>query len=152
MKVVLIEDVPKLGLKGEIKDVSDGYGRNYLIPRNLAKPATKGEIKHTQTIQQVHQEHEEKKRSQSELKMERLMKEFFTIPVRAGEKGKLYGSITNADVAKALSEHLDEAIDRKWIQVPGSAIKEIGTYEVSIKLPGGVKGKLKVKLEPQEEL
>lgn len=151
MKVVLMEDVAKVGKKGEIKEVSDGFGRNFLIPRKLAKPATKGEVKHSQTIQQVHQEHEDKKRSQSEMKLERLMKEFFVISVRAGEKGKLYGSITNADVAQSLSEYLEEPVDRKWVQVPGGSIKEVGTYEVSIKLPGGVKGKLKVKLEPQED-
>jgi len=150
MKVILKENVAKLGKKGEIKKVSDGYARNYLFPRDLAEEATASAMKHLKSIQSVQNEHEEKERKKNEEKLDKLMKEFFVIKVKAGEKGKLFGSITNADIAKELSQYLDEKVEKKHIILEGH-LKEVGTYDVGVKFPGGVKGTLKVKLEPFEE-
>ena len=150
MKVILKENIAKLGQKGEIKKVSDGYARNYLFPRDLAEEATASAIKHLKTIQSVQNEHEEKERQKNKEKLDKLMKEFFVIKVKAGEKGKLFGSITNADIAKELSKYLGEKIPKKHIILDGH-LKEIGTYDVDVKFPGGIKGTLKVKLEPQED-
>lgn len=150
MKVILKENVAKLGKKGEIKKVSDGYARNYLFPRDLAEEATESAIKHLKSIQSVQNEHEEKERQKNIEKLDKLMKEFFVIKVKAGEKGKLFGSITNGDIAKALSQYLGEKVEKKHVILDGH-LKEVGTYDVDVKFPGGVKGALKVKLEPQEE-
>src|SRR6056297_3174179 len=110
MKVILKENVAKLGKKGEVKKVSDGYARNFLFPRDLAEEATASAMKHLKSIQSVQNEHEEKERKRNEEKLDKLMKEFFVIKVKAGEKGKLFGSITNADIAKELSKYLGEKI------------------------------------------
>lgn len=149
MKVVLLEDVAKLGKKGDVKKVSDGYARNFLFIRNLAVEATDSAVKHNKDIQKIQQEHADKIKAKNQEKLDKIMKEFFVIKVKAGETGKLYGSITNADIADALSEYLGEKADKKTIKL-NSPIKELGTYEVEIKMPGGVKGKLKVKLERKQ--
>lgn len=146
MKVILLKDVEKTGKKGAIKQVSDGFGRNFLIPRGLAEEATEGALKHVEGIQKVKTEHKEKLQKKSEEKLDRLMKDFFTIQVKAGEGKKLYGSITNADIAVELEKVLGEPIDKRWI-ILETPIKELGTHEITIKFPGGVKGALKVKVE-----
>ena len=150
MKVILKENVAKVGKKGEIKKVSDGYARNFLFPRDLAEEATPSALKHLESIQSVQNEHEEKERKKNMDKLDKLMKEFFVIKVKAGEKGKLFGSITNGDIAKELSDYLGEKIEKKQIILDGN-LKEIGTYDVEVKFPGGVKGNLKIKLEAKEE-
>ncbi len=150
MKVILKENVAKLGKKGEIKKVSDGYARNFLFPRDLAEEATSSALKHLESIQSVQNEHEEKEKAKNKEKLDKLMKEFFVIKVKAGEKGKLFGSITNGDIAKELSDYLGEKVEKKRVILDGH-LKEIGTYDVDVKFPGGVKGTLKIKLEPIDE-
>ncbi len=150
MKVILQSDVAKLGKKGEIKKVSDGYARNYLFPRELAVEATPSAIKHLESIKDVKNEHKEKEIKKSKEKLDKLIKGFFVIKVKAGEKGKLFGSITNADIAEELSNYLGEKIEKKRVILNGH-LKEIGTYEVEVKFPHGVKGMLKVKLEADED-
>ncbi len=146
MKVILKQDVPKLGKKGDIKKVSDGYARNFLFMKDLAIEATASAVKHLKSIQSVQNEHEEKERAKNQEKLDKLMKEFFVMKVKCGDKGKLFGSITSADIAKELSEYLGEKIEKKHIVLKGN-LKELGTYDIQVKLPRGVKGKLKVKLE-----
>jgi large subunit ribosomal protein L9 len=146
VKVIFLQDVVNSGKKGEIKDVSDGFARNYLIPRGLAQEATEGVLKHNQSIQKVKKEHLDKVHKKSQEKLDILLKEFFVIQVKAGEGKKLYGSITNADIALELEKALGEPVDKRCISLT-SPIKEIGTYEIGIKLPGGVKGTLKIKIE-----
>lgn len=114
--------------------------------RNLAVEATDSAVKHVKDIQKVQKEHADKLKAQNQEKMDKIMKEFFVMKVKAGETGKLYGSITNADIASELSKYLGEKVDKKTIKL-ASPLKELGMTEVEIKLPGGVKGKLKVKLE-----
>jgi len=150
MRVILKQDVPKLGEAGETKTVADGYARNYLIPRKLAVEATEGEAKHIKDMQKVKKSHKQKEKQSSRQKLEKLMKEFFVIKVKAGEKGKLFGSVTNKDIAEKLSQYLGEKVSKKFVQVDGP-LKEVGTYDVKLKLPGGVKGTLKLKLEKEEE-
>jgi len=149
VKVILIQDVPKLGKKGDVKKVSDGYARNFLFKREVAIEATESALKHLESIQKVQNEHEEKERAKNQEKLDKLMKEFFVMKVKCGDKGKLFGSITSADIAQELSDYLGEKIEKKHIVLNGN-LKELGTYEVQLKLPRGVKGTLKVKLEKAE--
>ncbi|MGC8820316.1 MAG: 50S ribosomal protein L9 [Fervidobacterium sp.] len=145
MKVVLIQDVPKLGKKGEVINVSDGYARNYLMPRGLAKEAT------TEVLKQLEKEKEEERKKQQALKKEgesllsELHKHVFKIKAKAGEGGKLFGSLTSSTIADEISKVLSKEFDKKWI-VLDSPIKALGTYDVQVKLPGGVSGKIKIEV------
>ncbi len=146
MKVILLQDVPKIGKKGEVKTVADGYARNFLIPKGLVKEATEGTLKHSQSIAQIRKDHQDKMQQKSQEKLDRLTKEFFTIYAKAGEGKKLYGSITNADIAQELEKVLEEPVDKRCISL-SAPIKEMGVYEVGVKFSGGVRGVLKIKVE-----
>ncbi len=149
MKVILLKDVKNIGKKGEIKEVSDGYARNFLIPRRLAVKATEGNIKHLLDEKKQEKEKEERIRKRSEEILNKLSKKVWEIRVKAGSAGKLFGSLTSSSIAEMLSKATGEEIDKRWVKVK-KPIKEIGTYEIDVKLPGGVKGKIKVKIEREE--
>jgi large subunit ribosomal protein L9 len=150
MKVILTKEVLGLGDPGEIVTVKNGYGRNYLIPRGLAIEATKKNVAlveaERQRIQRQ-QAREAEKRRQEAAALEGLS---VTIVKRAGETGKLYGSVTNQDIARALAE-LGHDIDRRRIIMEGP-IKSLGTHVVQIKLHPQVVVDLTVVVEPTEPL
>ncbi len=148
MKVILKKDVKGLGKVGEIKEVSDGYARNYLIPRGLAVEATEGELKKLQNEIKIKQSKEERIRKKSEDLLKKLKKKTHVVKVKAGDKGKLFGSLTSGNLAEKLSSSIGEKIDKHWI-VLEKPIKEVGEYEIELKLPGGVKGKIRVRIEPE---
>jgi len=133
MKVVFIEDVPDVAEAGEIREVADGYGRNYLIPRKLAVPAD------AQATQIVEAQKKRKARIEAETKaeMRELAKQLegldITIKAKAGAKDRLYGSITNADIAEELSTSAGLVIDKRKIELE-TPIHEIGSYEIPIRL------------------
>ncbi|ABS60746.1 MULTISPECIES: 50S ribosomal protein L9 [Fervidobacterium] len=149
MKVVLIQDVPKLGKKGEVINASDGYARNFLIPRGLAREAT------PEVLKQLEKEKEEEKKRLEALKREsenllsELHKHVFKIKAKAGDGGKLFGSLTSANISDVISKTLSKEFDKKWI-VLDNPIKALGTYDVTVKLPGGVSGKIKVEVLREE--
>lgn len=142
MKVILVKDVKNVGKAGEIVNVSDGYGRNYLLPRGLAIEATESNIK----VLNEKKKAEEKKRQQEleEAKemAQKLSNLSLVLKVKAGENGKLFGSITSKDVEKALKEKGFD-IDKKKISFD-ETVKTTGTYYVDIKLYQGVIAKVKV--------
>ncbi len=150
MKVILTKEVLGLGDPGEIVTVKNGYGRNYLIPRGLAIEATKKNVAlveaERQRIQRQ-QAREAEKRRQEAAALEGLS---VTIVKRAGETGKLYGSVTNQDIARALAE-LGHDIDRRRIIMEGP-IKSLGTHVVQIKLHPQVVVDLTVVVETTEPL
>ena len=133
MKVVFIEDVPDVAEAGEIREVADGYGRNYLIPRKLAVPAD------AQATQIVEAQKKRKARIEAETKaeMRELAKQLegldITIKAKAGAKDRLYGSITNADIAEELSTSAGLVVDKRKIELE-TPIHEIGSYEIPIRL------------------
>lgn len=149
MKVVLIQDVPKLGKKGEVINASDGYARNFLIPRGLAREAT------PEVLKQLEKEKEEEKKRLEALKREsenllsELHKHVFKIKAKAGDGGKLFGSLTSANISDVISKTLSKEFDKKWI-VLDNPIKALGTYDITVKLPGGVSGKIKVEVLREE--
>ncbi|HHV17355.1 MAG TPA: 50S ribosomal protein L9 [Thermoanaerobacterales bacterium] len=145
MKVILLEDVKKLGKKGDLVDVADGYARNYLLPRNLAQEATAGGIKQ---IKQQKAALEKRKKKEKELAQEiaeKLSKTSVTLKVKAGDQGKLFGSVTSKDISEALKEQQQIQVDRRKIELT-EPIKSLGSYEVDIKLAPEVEAKLTVKI------
>jgi large subunit ribosomal protein L9 len=147
MKVILSKDVPGTGKAGEVKDVADGYARNYLIPRKLAIPATGGALK---TVEQK-KAAEEKKAASEEAAARALADRLTAAPVvltaKVGDQGRLYGSITSGDIADQLSAHLGQPIDKRKIELD-EPIRQLGTFQVTIRLHRAVNAAVKVDVQP----
>ncbi len=146
MKIILLEDVKGLGKKGEVVNASDGYARNFLFPKKLAEEATKGNLK---TLKE--QKTSKKMKKQEELAEAKdlsaqLEKSVIELTAKAGENGKLFGSVTSKDLGEALEEQHKIKIDRRKIVLP-DPIRELGTIDVEVKLYPGVVGKLKVNIK-----
>jgi large subunit ribosomal protein L9 len=141
-QAILLKDVDDLGAAGEAVDVSPGYLRNFLVPRKLAQPATQASLDEAQrrreAAERAAREAEERAGETAAL----LSKTVLTIQHRAGEDGKLYGSVTNAEIADAIAEARGLRVDRKKIRLD-DPIREIGTYMVEIEIPGGATAKVK---------
>jgi len=133
MKIILKQDVINLGEEGDICNVAAGYGRNYLIPQDMALPYTKQNIAVIESKQDAIGKRKEEKRKSAQGLRERLESEIIEITMPAGETGKLFGSVTSATVMEALEKNGIE-IERKRIEIPGATIKNVGNYEIRIKL------------------
>jgi len=148
MQVLLIQDVPNLGQAGDIKRVADGYARNYLLAKGLAVPATKGTMKEAQQRQEALLRRQEKERNQAQVLAERISGLTLTFRARVGEKDRLYGSITTADIAEALSEKLGQEIDKRKIE--SAPLRELGTHQVPLRLTRDVSATVTVVIERLE--
>jgi len=147
MEVILLKDVPGLGRSGEIKEVPEGYARNYLIPKGLAVKSTKGRIKDIE-LRKSAIETKEAKEKESAMKLaERLKGVSLTFRVKVGEENKLFGSITSGDIAEELNKK-GYNIDRHQIVIK-EPIKYLGTYEVTIKLGFGISAPINVIVEKE---
>ena len=146
MKVILLSDVKNVGKKGEIKQVADGYGRNYLVKNGLAVEATKKsmEILNKQKADEVAREAEMKKEA-LELK-EKLEKMTITFKVKAGNDGKMFGSISNAKIAETLAKDYDIQVDKRKF-VDNGNITELGLHKLRVELFKGVVATLNVDIE-----
>ena len=146
MKVILLEDVKALGKKGEIVNVSDGYARNYLFPRNLAQEATAQNLNSAQVKQEAaaHKKEMEKKNAQEMAKQ--LENKGVVIKAKCGSTGRLFGAITNAEIAEALNQQTGLELDKKKV-VLANPIKELGEYTVTVKLYAGVQATIGLKVE-----
>ena len=136
MKVVFLETVEGSGYMGEVKDVARGYARNYLLPRGFAAPATPQLLARSERLRELE---EERQRAEDE-KAQGLVGKFespIVITARVGEQGRLYGSVTNADVAEKAGEILGEDLDRRRVLLP-EAIRRVGVYTVGIRLSRNV--------------
>ncbi len=134
MKVILQKPVDKLGNPGDIAEVADGYARNYLIPRGLAIKAEKGALKQVETLKRSHYARLTKQKSEYEAIASKLISAGpLRIEARAGEEGKLFGSVTGADIAEAVAEQSGVTIDRKDVHLD-EPIRSTGTHEVRVKL------------------
>ncbi|OGP79325.1 MAG: 50S ribosomal protein L9 [Deltaproteobacteria bacterium RBG_16_64_85] len=131
MKVILREDVEKLGKAGDIVKVADGFGRNYLIPRQLAVPANVRNLKALEHDRRVIEARAKKTRKTAESLAEKLASVSLTISAKAGEEGKLFGAITSRDIAEAM-EKAGVPVDRKTVLLQ-DPIKQLGDYKVKIK-------------------
>jgi large subunit ribosomal protein L9 len=130
-EAILLQDVETLGQQGSVVDVSKGYLRNYLIPRNLAQPATKGAV---EAIRQRHEAAERAERQaieRAEENVSLLNRTVLTIPQQAGPDGRLFGSVTAQDIATAIREARGIMVDRHSVHLP-EPIKNVGTYMVVV--------------------
>ena len=141
-QAILLKDVDSLGKAGEAIDVSPGYLRNYLLPRKLAQPATAGSLeearRRAEAAEQAAREASERATESAAL----LAKTVLTIQHRAGEDGKLYGSVTTKEIAEAIAEARGLRVDRKKIRLD-DPIREVGTYMVEIDVGGGATTRIK---------
>jgi large subunit ribosomal protein L9 len=133
VKVVLREDVDTLGHKGDIVDVADGYARNHLVPRGLAMKASKGVVAQAEAMRRNRAARDARERAGAEEIAGRLADARITVTARAGEGGKLFGSVTSADVADAIAAAASAEIDRRNIQLD-EPLKELGEVEVPVRL------------------
>lgn len=135
-QAILLEDVEQLGQRGEPVDVSPGYLRNYLIPRKLAAPATPGALEEAQRRQAAAEKAEKARAEREEQAASLLSKTVLTIYQRAGEDGKLFGSVGPKEIADAIQDARDLRIDRRKVLLE-QPIREIGTHMVQIELADG---------------
>lgn len=150
MKVILKQDVPNLGDAGEIVDVADGYGNNYLMPRGLAMRATKGAVADAHAIQAARAKREARNREEAEALQATLEQRAVTVPAKAGSDGTLYGSVTNVDVAEAVTEQLGFPLDRRRVPLE-RPIKQLGEHEVEVRLHEDVVATIRVEVVREEE-
>ncbi|MEW5993326.1 MAG: 50S ribosomal protein L9 [Candidatus Zixiibacteriota bacterium] len=142
MKVILREDVPDIGQAGQTVDVKAGYGRNYLIPRNLAIPATKANLRAIDEVRKQKDLREKKRRREADIIKDKIEKLELSVEVRVGEEDKLYGSVTNADISELLEKEGIQ-IDKRAIELE-TPIKVLGVYTVPIKIEKDVTAQLRL--------
>ena len=142
MKVILREDVPNLGKTGDIVDIADGYGRNYLLPRKVAVQASTKNLKLLEHQKKMIQARQAKRKQESQDLATQLESASCTITRKAGEEDKLYGSVSTRDIAEALKDEGIE-LDRRKILLE-EPIKQLGVFTVSVQLHPDVTGSIKV--------
>ncbi len=150
MKVILAGDVDKLGNKGDIVTVADGYARNYLVPKGLAMFASKGALKQAEDMQRARAERVRKEKEAAATRVASLGASPVYISARAGEGGRLFGSVTKSDVARAIEEQLNEQIDRHLIRLD-DPIRRLGRHDVEVHLHDEVNALVTVEVIAHEE-
>ncbi len=146
MKVILNQDVKGQGKKGDMINVSDGYARNFLLPKNLAKEATKENINVMQGQKDSQEYRKQKELEEAQAIKKQVDEVTVTLKAKAGENGKLFGSVTSKDVSEELKMQHHIKIDKKKFVIP-DGIKTLGITEVDVKIHPGVTAKLKVSVE-----
>lgn len=150
MQVVLKSDVKGLGKAHEVKTVSEGYARNFLIPRGLAIAATKESLAMVQREQQHVATIATQQRTRSEGIAARLKDKPLVFKVKAGETGRMYGSITSKDIAEAIGKALGAAFDKRMM-VLEHPIRQLGVHSIELKLPGNVTGYARLVVETEDQ-
>lgn len=145
MKVILLQDIEGLGKAGDLKEVANGYARNYLLPRRLAAGATPGLIANRSQRVAAEQRRKEKQAEQNRQLAERLGQITLTFKAKVGSQGRLYGSITSQDIAKALRDAEDITVDRRTIEL-AEPIRSLGTFSVPVKIASQVEPKITVNI------
>ncbi len=147
MKVILTSDVATLGKSGELKDVADGYARNFLIAQKLAVPASGGAYRAWQHDIASREEKRKREREEAEIAANRISSTTLTMGVKVGEGGKLYGSITAQDIADALGRR-GIVVDRHKVDLD-QPLKSLGTYKVAVRVLSGMTPEVTVVVEPK---
>ena len=150
MNIILLQDVENLGKAGDLKDVANGYARNYLMPKKLAAPATPALIANRQQRVAAEQRRVEKQAELNRQQADRLSEITLTFKARAGREGRLYGSITSQDIAAGLREAEGIVIDRRVIDLP-EPIRSVGSYTVSVKVAPKLEPKITVNVVSESE-
>jgi len=149
MRVILQKPVDKLGVPGDVVEVADGYARNYLMPRGLAVKATKGGVKHVDSLQRAHRVRVNQAKAEAEQVASRLIATPIRVLAHAGEEGKLFGSVTASDIAEAIREQTGVRVDRHDVHLD-EPIRSVGAHEVRVHLFAEVDPILTVHVEPSE--
>lgn len=147
MKVVLLKDVKNVGKRDDILTVSDGYARNFLFPQKLAAEATPGALKEIQRKRAAQDAREAELLAEAKDKAATLKDKVITLEVKCGEKGRLYGSVTAAEVAEALEKQHGIKADKRKIDI-GDPIRETGMRTISVWLYSGVTTPMKLDVQP----
>ena len=147
MKVILTSEVAALGKSGELKDVTDGYARNFLFPQKLAVPAAGGAYRAWQHDIASREEKRKRERGEAEIAAQRIASTTLTMGVKVGEGGKLYGSITTQDIADALGRR-GITVDKHKVDLE-QPLKSLGTYKVAVKVYAGMTPEVTVIVEPK---
>lgn len=150
MNIILLQDVESLGKAGDLKDVANGYARNYLMPKKLAAPATPSLIANRQQRVAAEQRRVEKQIELNRQQAERLGEVSLTFKARAGREGRLYGSITSQDIAAGLRDAEGIVVDRRMIELP-EPIRSVGSYTVSVKIAPKLEPKITVNVVSDAE-
>ena len=145
MKVILKADVKGTGKKGQTLEVSDGFARNFLFPRGLAMEASSGALKSLEEEAKAKERKQERILNELKALRDKLEGQTVKVPARCGEGGRLFGSITNKDIADAITKFLGKEFDRKLIDLV-NPIKTLGTYQVTLKFGQNVNGTINVEI------
>ncbi|HDD64587.1 MAG TPA: 50S ribosomal protein L9 [Firmicutes bacterium] len=143
MKVIFLKDFENKGKRGEIKEVKDGFARNFLIPQQIAIEATPSNIRMIEEMEKVAKRKREKKLKQAKEIKKKLKETSITINIKAGQDDKLFGAITSEMIAEAIKKQTNLEIDRHQI-VLEEPIKKLGIYKIPVRLAEGIEGEIKV--------
>lgn len=149
MRVILQEDIKGLGKKGDVVNVKDGYARNFLLPKKLAVEATETNINILNLKKEAEQAKKEKEIGEAKDLANKISHVVITIKAKAGEQGKLFGSITSKDIVEALKSQHNISLDKKQILL-NDPLKTLGTKEIDVKIYEGITSKLKVRIEGED--
>jgi large subunit ribosomal protein L9 len=149
MRVVFLDDIENVARAGEIKNVADGYARNFLLPRKLAAPATTSTVQQAEAKARALAKEQEKIDDAARAVATSLSASPLVIPAKAGEGGRLFGSVTSSDIAEELSKRGAGSIEHRQV-VLEAPIKEVGTYPVTVTLTRNVKAEVSVEVTAEE--
>lgn len=145
MKIILRSDVHNVGRKGDVIDVSDGYARNYLVPKGLALKASDGAMAQAAAMRRSREVKEARDRASAEEVARRLTPSVIRITARAGAEGRLFGSVTSADLVEAVEAQTGITLDRRRVHLD-EPIKSVGAHEVAVRLHGDIEARLQVEV------
>ncbi len=149
MKVVLKQDVPNLGKANEVHDVAPGYARNYLYPRGMAVPATKGALRALEDLKEDKAARRARLAEHGGALAEQIKAQPFTFTVKASDTGRLFGSVTAQNIADAIADVTGEDFDKREVLLD-EPLRDLGVHLVALSLPGGQEGQARVVLEAEE--
>lgn len=147
MKVILLADVKGMGKKGEVKNASDGYARNCLLPKGLAIEATNQAMSELNSKNEAVAHHKAEEKAAAEQNKEKINGKTIKVTAKGGENGKLFGAVTSKELAEVLKKDFNLAVDKKKISAP--EMKNTGTYSFEVKLYQGVIAKMNVEISAQ---
>jgi large subunit ribosomal protein L9 len=150
MQVLLLKDVAGIGHAGDIKEVTGGYAKNYLLPKKLAVAASEGAQKQAQSIREASERRRDRKHTEAKSLAARIEGQVLAFKMRSGEGDRLYGSVTNAEIAEALSKAVGVEIERRQIDLE-HPLKSLGQHSVPVKVASGVTATILVNVERMEE-
>lgn len=148
MRVIFVQDVEGTGQKGEVREVADGYARNYLLPKKLALAATPSNLKSAESQRHVEEQRRSRQEAESRAIAEDLSRQEVVFQVRLGEQFRFHGAITNADLAEAISKQTGHLVDKRKLEMD-QPIHNVGSYEVPIRISPTVVAKIRVTVEEE---